>query len=71
MKNRNEVICPNCFGSEQRQILATATSRNVIKDDESSDPERKGRLQRDREGTLVKMFCSRCGHELKRKGNRV
>lgn len=72
MKDRNDLICPNCFGAEHRKELATATSRNVVRDGAATDPDRHIRpVLSDREGTLHKMFCSRCGHEIKRGGNRV
>ncbi|WP_305042161.1 hypothetical protein [Geoalkalibacter sp.] len=70
MKTRDQVTCPNCFGMEHREGLATPTSRNLGKDDESAGRAKKTRSQPDREGTLIKMFCSRCGQELKSRGNR-
>ncbi|KIH76406.1 hypothetical protein SAMN05660860_01458 [Geoalkalibacter ferrihydriticus] len=71
MKSRNQVTCPNCFGVEHREGLATATSRDTLKDDEPTNSAKKKRSQPDREGTLIKMFCSRCGHELTTRGNRA
>ncbi|MDO3377016.1 hypothetical protein [Geoalkalibacter halelectricus] len=71
MKSRSQVTCPNCFGVEHREILATATSRNILKEDESATAAKKTRSQPDREGTLIKMFCNRCGHELTMRGNRA
>ncbi len=71
MNSKAALVCPNCFGSEQRKVLATATSRNVA--DDYSLPQRPQKTRPTpgkRDNKVVKTFCSRCGYELHSKGNR-
>jgi hypothetical protein len=67
-KSDKPVVCPNCFGSEYREVLATATSRNVVDDDSAAG---ESGLSRNRRREVVKLFCIHCGHELHRQGNRA
>ena len=64
------VICPNCFGNSLREVLATATSRNIVHDDTA--PSSRGttpdQVKREK---VVKLLCNHCGHELTRKGGRA
>jgi len=65
------VVCPNCFGTSYREVLATATSRNVVHDD-TAPPDVKGSgLGGEKRREVVRLFCIHCGHELTRKGGRA
>lgn len=66
-KPRKPVVCPNCFGTTRREILATATSRNIVHDDSPTN----GGLGRERRRELVKMLCLHCGNELNPRGGRT
>lgn len=67
-KNGKTLVCPNCFSTDYREVLATATSRNIVDDDSApSDPALRGDKRKD----VVQLFCIHCGHELHRQGNRA
>lgn len=73
MKARLEkpVTCPNCFGTSLREVLTTATSRNIVHD--NTAPPLAGApaaalVSRDK---VVKLLCNHCGHELSRQGGRA
>jgi transposase len=72
MKKKSEkaVTCPNCFGTDHREVLATATSRNIV-DDDSADAAEGCGLSGEKRREVVKLFCIHCGHELHRQGNRA
>ncbi len=69
-KNDKVLVCPNCFGTDYREVLATATSRNIV-DDDSVSPGRESGLSEEKRRDVVKLFCNHCGHELHRRGNRA
>lgn len=64
------VVCPNCFGTDYREVLATATSRNIV-DDDSAEAAGGSGLSGQKRLEVVKLFCVHCGHELHRQGNRA
>ncbi|MFA5515840.1 MAG: hypothetical protein WDA20_06080 [Desulfuromonadales bacterium] len=72
MKSKKEkpIVCPNCFGADYREVLATATSRNIVDDDTALSGPGSG-LSEEKRKEMVKLFCNHCGHELHRGGNRV
>lgn len=72
MKTKTEktLICPNCFGTSHRQVLATATSRNITDDDSVPTESAAGGLSGRQKGDVVRLFCNDCGHELTRSGGR-
>jgi hypothetical protein len=68
-KRKGAMICPNCSGIDKREILATATSRNVVHDD-TPTPGTSGLYTQKRQD-VIKLFCQHCCHELTRKGGRA
>ncbi|MBE0597607.1 MAG: hypothetical protein IH614_10080 [Desulfuromonadales bacterium] len=69
MKKTGKVLlCPNCFSSEYREVLATATSRNVVDDD---SPRAETPLFGEKRRTVVQLYCNHCGHELHPQGCRA
>lgn len=70
MKKR-ALICPNCSGVDKREVLATATSRNVVHDDTPTPGHGSNGLSTQKRQDVIKLFCQHCGHELTRKGGRV
>lgn len=69
---RTVVVCPNCFGTSHREVLLTATSRNVVHDDAAPPaPKKVTGPGAQRRMEVVKLLCSHCGHELSRKGGRA
>lgn len=71
MNTKAASVCPNCFGSEQRKALATATSRNDSQDHSAQQRRKKIVAAARRDEKVIKTFCARCGHELHQRGNRV
>jgi hypothetical protein len=65
------MICPNCSGIDKREVLATATSRNVVHDDTPTPGNGASTLSAQKRKDVIKLFCQHCGHELSRKGGRV
>jgi len=65
------VICPNCFGNSLREVLATATSRNIVHDDTAPPLSRSYTPDQVKREKVVKLMCNHCGHELTRKGGRA
>lgn len=70
-KTEKPVVCPNCFGTGFREVLATATSRNVVHDDTAPPSLRGSGLGAEKRKEVVKWLCIHCGHELTRKGGRA
>lgn len=70
-KAEKSVTCPNCFGSSLREVLATATSRNIVHDDTAPPPTRRIMPDPIKREKVVKLMCNHCGHELTRKGGRA
>ncbi len=64
------LVCPNCFGTDYREVLATPTSRNIVEDDSVPAGKESG-LSEGKRKEVVKLFCNHCGHELHRQGNRA
>lgn len=71
--NVKELVCPNCFGTSSHEVLATATSRNIVEDDSAPQPgsEETGGLDEPRRRGYVQRFCIHCGHELTGNGGRA
>ena len=67
---KKAIICPNCFGTSYREVLTTATSRNIVHDDSAPAPRGSG-LSTEKRSEVVKMLCVHCGHELNPKGGRA
>jgi hypothetical protein len=65
------VTCPNCFGTTAREVLVTATSRNVVHDDTAPPAIKGSGLGTEKRKEVVKLICLHCGHELSRKGGRA
>ncbi len=65
------VICPNCFGTTYREVLVTATSRNVVHDDTAPPAAKGSGLGNEKRKDVVKLLCLHCGHELTPKGGRA
>ena len=68
-KKEKPLVCPNCFGTDHREVLATSISRDDNVDatpstvrDENGDGRRK---------EYVKLYCVHCGNELTRSGGRA
>lgn len=70
-KPGKSVVCPNCFGTGVREVLGTATSRNIVHDDSAPPSLHNGKAAADKRKELVKLFCIHCGHELTPKGGRA
>jgi hypothetical protein len=70
IKNKG-MICPNCSGIDTREVLATATSRNVVHDDTPTPGNGASTFSTQKRKDVIKLFCQHCGHELSRKGGRV
>lgn len=70
MKQKH-IVCPNCFGTGVREVLGTATSRNVVHDDTAPPPNLTSGLGPQKRKQIVKLFCIHCGHELTGKGGRA
>jgi hypothetical protein len=70
-KKNRVMICPNCSGIDKREVLATATSRNVVHDSTPSAAHGSNGLSAQRRNDIIKLFCLHCGHELTRKGGRA
>lgn len=70
-KKNKATICPNCSGIDQREVLATATSRNIVHDDTFSSVPGTNGLSAQKRKDVSKLFCLHCGHELTRKGGRA
>ncbi|HKK00608.1 MAG TPA: hypothetical protein VJ955_00435 [Desulfuromonadales bacterium] len=70
MKQKH-IVCPNCFGTGVREVLVTATSRNIVHDDTAPPPTTNGGLGPQKRKQIVKLFCVHCGHELTSKGGRA
>lgn len=68
---KKTVTCPNCFGTTSREVLVTATSRNVVHDDTAPPAVKGSGLGTEKRKEVVKLFCVHCGHELTRKGGRA
>lgn len=65
-KREKPLVCPNCFGTDHREVLATSISRD---DNEDSSPAPAQRNTGDgRRKEYVKLFCIHCGNELTRSG---
>ncbi len=71
MKSKQPLVCPNCFGTTNREVLATATSRNVVHDDTAPKVAKGSGLGTERRRVVVKKLCIHCGHELSEKGGRA
>ncbi len=73
MKSKSEkaLVCPNCFGTAYREVLVTATSRNIVHDDTAPPAAKGSGLSTEKRRDVVKLLCIHCGHELSRKGGRV
>lgn len=69
-KSEKLLVCPNCFGTGYREVLATATSRNIVHDDTAPTGKGAG-LSLEKRRDLVKRLCLHCGHELDGKGGRA
>lgn len=69
-KPEKTVVCPNCFGTGYREVLTTATSRNIVHDDTAPACKGSG-LSQEKRREVVKMLCLHCGHELNGKGGRA
>jgi predicted HNH restriction endonuclease len=69
-KNDKPLVCPNCFGTVHREVLATPTSRNIV-DDDSVPAGRESGMSEEKRKDVIKLFCNHCGHELHRRGNRA
>lgn len=65
------VTCPNCFGTTYREVLTTATSRNVVHDDTAPPAAKGSGLGAEKRKDVVKLLCVHCGHELTPKGGRA
>ena len=65
------LVCPNCFGTTSREVLATATSRNIVHDDSAPPANHGSGLSTERRKAVVKILCRHCGHELTPKGGRT
>lgn len=70
-KPEKTVVCPNCFGTSYREVLATATSRNIVHDDTAPAAAKGCGLSSEKRRDVVKMLCVHCGHELNGKGGRA
>ena len=72
-ENSKELVCPNCFGTASHEVLATATSRNIVEDDSAPLPGSADGVSLDgnRRRDYVKRFCIHCGHELSGNGGRA
>ncbi len=70
-KLEKPVTCPNCFGNSLREVLTTATSRNIVHDDTAPPMARPLTATLERRDKVVKLLCNHCGHELTRKGGRA
>ena len=67
---QKKIVCPNCFGTGVREVLSTATSRNIVHDD-TAPSSLVGGLGAKKRKQVVKLFCIHCGHELTGKGGRA
>jgi hypothetical protein len=70
-KKNKVMICPNCSGIDKREVLATATSRNVVHDDTPRPSHSVGPSSTQKRKDVTKLLCLHCGHELTRKGGRA
>ncbi|MEJ2700544.1 MAG: hypothetical protein P8Z70_12915 [Desulfuromonadales bacterium] len=70
-KTEKPLVCPNCFGTAYREVLVTATSRNVVHDDTAPPTAKGSGLSPEKRKEVDKLLCIHCGHELSRKGGRV
>lgn len=61
-----QLVCPNCFGTDCREVLATSISRDDNVD--ASPAPSQGNSGEARRKEYVKLFCVHCGNELTRSG---
>ncbi len=71
--NIKELVCPNCFGTSSHEVLATATSRNIVEDESAPRPgsEEAVGLDETRRREYDQRFCIHCRHELTGTGGRA